>query len=117
MNHDALVDALSCTVGREDGATVYRNPEGKVHRVGGPAVIYPSGTRYWFQNGVLHRLDGPAVEYATGAKEWLVRGVMHRIDGPAVVRANGSEVWYINGRRLSKTEFDAVIKSGAYREP
>jgi hypothetical protein len=32
-----------------------------LHREDGPAVIWPHGTKEWYQNGVLHREDRPAV--------------------------------------------------------
>ena len=95
MGHDALIDALSGTVDTwSDGTVVYRNAVGQPHRTDGPAVIYPSGTRAWYQNGVLHRLDGPAVIYS-----------------------NGTERWYQNGLRLSEEEFNQRIASGEYRDP
>lgn len=33
---------------------------GKLHRIGGPARIWPDGAEEWRQNGFLHRTDGPA---------------------------------------------------------
>ena len=84
MTHDVLIDALRGSIETTvDGIIVYRNAEGLRHRIGGPAIIYPNGTRYWVQNGVLHRLDGPAVEN-------VVRGV---------------RIWYIYGKALSEKEF------------
>jgi len=35
---------------------------GKIHRVGGPAVIYQDGCTTWWKHGELHREDGPAIE-------------------------------------------------------
>lgn len=32
------------------------------------------GTKYWCQNGKWHRLDGPAIEYPSGTKEWYIDG-------------------------------------------
>ena len=50
----------------------HRNGEGKLHRVDGPAVICPNGTKEWYINGKLHRVDGPAIEYNTGTKVWCL---------------------------------------------
>ena len=75
MSHDALIDALSGYVDTwSDGTVVYRNAARQPHRLDGPAVIYPSGTRAWYQNGRLHRTDGPAVVRADGSSDWFLRG-------------------------------------------
>jgi hypothetical protein len=47
----------------------------RYHRLGGPAVIHPNGTKSWFKDGVLHRLGGPAVSIANGGTDqWFVDG-------------------------------------------
>ena len=52
----------------------YNNPD-RLHRIGGPAAEYPSGTKFWYFHGNRHRLDGPAVEWYGGEfKEWWVYG-------------------------------------------
>jgi hypothetical protein len=43
---------------------------GKLHRVGEPALAFVDGTKLWYRNGQLHREDGPAIEWDTGKKEW-----------------------------------------------
>ena len=58
----------------EHGDKVWRNKEGNWHRIGGPAIEYSNGTKYWFDNGKQHRIDGPAVEYSDGDKSWYLRG-------------------------------------------
>jgi hypothetical protein len=50
------------------------NTQGERHRVGGPAVEYANGHKYWYLNDELHREDGPAVEYPDGSKEWYLNG-------------------------------------------
>lgn len=45
------------------------------HRMDGPAVEYPSGSKFWYQNGRPHREDGPAREYASGYKEFWINGI------------------------------------------
>src|ERR1019366_6125889 len=48
------------------------NSQGEPHRLNGPAITTPNGTKCWYVNGRLHRVNGPAVEYAGGRKEdWL----------------------------------------------
>ena len=140
MSADALVEALSCTIEtRDDGAVIYRNAEGQLHRTHGPAIIYPSGVKGWYQNGLLHRTDGPAVVFPTGEQHWYQNGVLHREDGPAITYPGGNKCWYRNGKlhrtdgpanifngishwflndmRLSEEEFNRRVASGEYLEP
>ena len=55
-----------------EGNKSWRLPDGKRHRVDGPAVEYANGTKWWYVNDKCHREDGPAIEYADGIKEWFV---------------------------------------------
>ena len=57
------------------GAKIWRNSNGWLHRLDGPAIIYPGGTQLWYCNGELHRTDGPAVEWHCGSKEWWLNGI------------------------------------------
>ena len=52
------------------GVRKYYNNAGVLHREEGPAIIWPNGTKLWYQNGDLHRTDGPAVEWSDGGREW-----------------------------------------------
>ena len=75
MTDDALAELLILTVGVDSwGATIYRNQQGLLHRIHGPAVIYSDGTKEWYQQGRLHREDGPAVELINGTIEWYMNG-------------------------------------------
>lgn len=40
---------------------IWKDEEGKLHRDGGPAMIYNNGTEIWYQHGKRHRINGPAV--------------------------------------------------------
>ena len=75
MTEAALFELLSleCRVGPY-GATTYRNRDGHLHRVHGPAFTRLDGYCSWWQNGLLHRLDGPAIEYGDGSSEWYING-------------------------------------------
>jgi hypothetical protein len=53
-----------------DGIKRYFDDKGKLHRVGGPALIAQNGTKLWYQNGKRHRIDGPAAEWASQESEW-----------------------------------------------
>jgi hypothetical protein len=78
--------------------TEWRNEEGLLHRLDGPAVEYASGTKCWYVNDKLHRLDGPAIEWKNGNKEWWVNGKRHRLDGPAIEWKHGNKEWLVNGK-------------------
>jgi hypothetical protein len=82
---------------------------GDLHRVNGPAVIYPCGSEEWYQDGELHREDGPAViinenykrslnhaDWQTGIILYYRHGERHRLDGPAMITQDGSKFYYIS---------------------
>ena len=53
----------------EDGTKVWLLPNGRLHRLDGPAVERPSGGMCeWWVNGRLHREDGPAMEWRGGCQ-------------------------------------------------
>ena len=85
MNEQAVFDALKYRVDVDMfGTRRYYNSDNKLHRMGGPAVVYVNGNSAWWQNGQRHRTDGPAIE--------LVQ--------------RGSKAWYINDVRLTEDEFN-----------
>ena len=109
---DAVFELLSleCRVD-SDGAILYYNAQGQIHRVHGPAVEHSDGDWEWWLNGCLHRLDGPAVEYPDGRRVWYQNGQRHRIDGPAVEYMNGYRAWRINGKVLTEAEWLQQVSS------
>ena len=82
-----------------DGVIEWRDSDGRLHRAGGPARVFPSGREEWYRHGVLHRTDGPAVVHANGSVKYYRDGVRHRDDGPACIYVNGTEKWYRHGLR------------------
>ena len=46
-----------------NGDKVWRNAQGQVHNEDGPAVIYQSGSQYWYIHGKFHRENGPSDEW------------------------------------------------------
>jgi ABC-type proline/glycine betaine transport system substrate-binding protein len=78
---------------------------GKLHRVGGPAIIYSNGSGEYWENGLKHRTDGPAVVWADGTQEWCQNGKLHRLDGPAIIYPDGTQEWWVDGKK-TKTEID-----------
>jgi hypothetical protein len=78
------------------------------------------GDRYWYdENNRLHRLNGPAVIFPLDQKEWWVYGKRHRLDGPAIERVvNGinCHIWYVNGVNISK-EVEEWLAMTGYEYP
>jgi len=60
----------------QNGRYELTNNNGKIHRDGGPALIYVDGRRYWYQNGLRHRGDGPALVYPNGRQYWYWNGAL-----------------------------------------
>ncbi|NJO58776.1 MAG: hypothetical protein HC836_10640 [Richelia sp. RM2_1_2] len=54
----------------ESGNKEWRK-DGVLHRIDGPAVIWPDGSKEWYKNGRLHRIDGPAIEWVIGTKDGI----------------------------------------------
>jgi hypothetical protein len=51
----------------------YKNEDGELHRIDGPARIINGGIKQWWINGKLHRLDGPAIiDDESGRMEWYI---------------------------------------------
>jgi hypothetical protein len=85
----------------------WRNKEGRLHRLDGPAIEWDNGDKEWFIDGCYCRLDnGPTVEYHTGTREWWLGEKLHRLDGPAVVYSNNDEEWFVDDERLTQEQFN-----------
>jgi hypothetical protein len=88
------------------GTQEWKDGNGRLHRLDGPAVRTAFGSEQWFMHGRAHRLDGPAIEWFNGDKEWCIDNTRHRLDGPAIEYASGLKQWWVNGKLLSQTQFD-----------
>ena len=76
MTDEQLIELL--TIAHEmgaDGEVRYNNSTGQLHRMHGPAVIYPDGTEFWYQRDKLHRIDGPAKILFDGKCQWYLDGI------------------------------------------
>lgn len=71
----------------------------------------------WYVKGQFHREDGPAIIYDSGAKSWWNYDKLHRIDGPAFECPHGNHLWYINGKKFSKEKFDLEVAKLTRTEP
>ena len=111
MSEQAVFDALKYRIEVDNfGTRRYCNAAGMLHRENAPAVVWPGGTKEWYQNGLLHRTDGPAIEWSDGTKSWYQNGKRHRIDGAAIEYSDGDKAWYINGEELTEAEFNQRVK-------
>jgi len=76
--------------------------------------ISTTGTiRYYNENDELHREGGPAVEYMSGTKVWYVNGKRHRLDGPSFEYFDNQKLWYLNDNEIpvnSQEEFERYLK-------
>jgi len=96
-----------------DGSKVWRNADGALHRLDGPAAVGPTGSTAWWLDGLRHRLDGPAVTREDdGYNSWYASGLRHRLDGPAIIHHDRVE-WYISGIRCTNFK-DFQIASGLF---
>ena len=101
-----------------DGNQRWYNSDNQLHRDNDlPAVIYSSGTQYWYKNNQQHRdNDLPAKIYPSGTQYWCKNNKYHRDnDLPAVIQAEVDEntgekkyfvEYYVDGIFLSEKELD-----------
>jgi len=89
------------------GTKTYKNSNGQLHRIDGPAREYKNGDKWWYKEGEYHRENGPAMEYANGDKVWYKEGKLHREDGPAWEWANVDKEWYLLFKELEEKEFNS----------
>ena len=57
--------------------TIWKLPNGRIHRDFGPAVTFENGKLAWYQHGSLHREDGPAIIYADGRRNYYFKGILY----------------------------------------
>ena len=69
-------------------------------------IVLPNGIKIWSnEEGQLHRDDGPAMIWPDGTKLWYQNDKRHRTDDPAVILSDGSEEWFLNDKQYSFTEW------------
>lgn len=60
---------------------------------------------FWTKNNRRHRLYGPIIEWPDGSREWYKNGKPHRLGGPAWECINGHKEWCINGKQYTKEDY------------
>jgi hypothetical protein len=78
-------------------------------------VFIEGGNTYYYVNDRLHREGGPTIIYGNNRGEaWHSHGLLHRIGGPAVINVEyGSEEYYYQGefvKAKSTEEFLKLVK-------
>lgn len=114
----ALMTPAVSKMSFEDGAQVWRNKKGQLHREDDlPAAINPDGSEEWWKNGERWRVDGkPHVVRLDGTEEWWNDMGLHRIGAPAVARKDGSEEWLENGEYHRADDLPAKTNSDGSQE-
>ena len=88
----------------------YRDTDGIVHRIYGPARISKKyNVQEWYKNGLRHRENGPAVIHKNNMV-WFYEGELHRLDGPAVIEQGGPKQYWIYGVKYSKKQYEWEIR-------
>ena len=93
------------------GNHCWYNEHGELHRTDGPAMIYLTGSQFWYLNDELHRADGPAVDCPDGYQLYFIHGKQHRTDGPASICPDGTTEYWIHGNLLTEDQFNDIIQS------
>jgi hypothetical protein len=89
---------------------VYKNSDGKKHRIYGPAYISNYyRVEEWYKEGELHRVGGPARTHKD-SKWYYKEGLLHRLDGPAVDQLGHPKEYWINGQRWSPKNYKKEIE-------
>ena len=112
-NQDGYLHRLDGPAEEKINGTKEWYQNGKRHREDGPDREWTDGTKWWYKNGQLHREDGPAQEWSDGDKLWYKNGLQHRVDGPAVELASGYKFFYIDDEHYSEEEFNIKTKGNA----
>jgi hypothetical protein len=131
---------LPATIAKVNGGETKRwYFRGKLHRIGGPAIMSANGDTVWYYNGLEHRGpendpsydDQPAEvrrhttswyrhgalhrdgdlpgEISPDSKRWYMDGELHRLTGPAYI-GTYSVHYYIYGLLRTEEEFNREIE-------
>lgn len=103
------------TITLADGTKEWRNTDGQLHRVDGPAIIRSNGTLEYYLNDEHHRIGGPAIIRQDGTEQYYLHGQLHRIGGPAIIEPNGSKEYWVDGK-LHRENGPAVINPDGSEE-
>ena len=96
--------------GRGKDDIVYRNSEGKLHRLYGPSYISLNyDIEAWNKDGLLHRTDGGPAYRHKDCKFWFQEGKLHRLDGPAVDQPGHPKEYWIGGQQWSPKNYKKEI--------
>lgn len=97
----------------QDGRQEWRLPNGKLHRLDGPAVTWPDGTQKWYRYGKRHRLDGPSSIMADGREFWFVDG-LHFPNIKKILSSTAELLAYWNEIHYCRDERQALLKLASH---
>jgi hypothetical protein len=97
---------------------VFHQVDGKLHSTDDkPAVIYADGARWWYSRGKIHRVGGPAIIWANGVEEHWQMGERSKVVYPdtdeMAPQLRGVTRWYSGGKVVKE---DLPPKVQRYRE-
>jgi hypothetical protein len=85
----------------KNGRKVYKNKDGKIHRDGGPAVIFQISAEKFLEDFIpVQDVEGEVTILA----KWYQNGLLHREDGPAIIN-QGMYAYYLNVLALMLIHF------------
>lgn len=91
------------------GASVLINSISPFHG-GVYTVIDKDGVVCWVEDGLIHRVGGPAKIWPDGSKAWLERGLLHHMNGPALLLLNQNRIeWWIAGEWIHTFPFFQLL--------
>lgn len=102
-NSQAEHIAKGGTIKRGTGGEQWKNAEGRLHRLDGPAFKNAEAS-IWYENGSMHRIGGPALIHIDGSQEWWHKGKLHREDGPAIICEGEEDQFWLNNKRVEEKD-------------
>lgn len=75
---------------------------------GSGKFIDSTGISCWYQNGKMHRVGLPAIMHINGRISWVENGKKHRIGLPATITAGGDQLWHVDGVPTSPAAVNAI---------
>ena len=113
QRHHILESQPSTETRFSDEARIWMDTNHMIHRdYDLPAVIFPDGSKEWYQHGLRHRNhDRPAIMRSNGDCTWYLFDQIHRNqDRPAMILEK-KQKWYQFGRVHRDYDRPAIIYS------
>jgi hypothetical protein len=105
----------------DDQGMHWKNEVGEYHRLDGPALI-TSDHSIWYRNGFVHREGGPACIFVSGSESWVQNGHHHCLEGPARRFKSGMPhgideiTWFVRGVKIDEMVRDWMEQMSINRD-